>query len=97
MDDGHPVSQAIHTRNTRKGAVINGVHTPPHYRCKGYAASVVAELSQFLLKRGNKFTCLFADAENPVSCRIYKKIGYYDLYVFDQINFFDIGSIINKK
>jgi predicted GNAT family acetyltransferase len=86
-EDGHPVSQAVHARSTQNGAVVNGVYTPPHYRNKGYASSLVAELSRILLERGNKFCCLFADASNPVSCGIYRKIGYYDLCVFDEIRF----------
>ena len=86
-EDGHPVSQAISVRNTQNGGGINGVYTPPHYRGKGYASSVVAELSKILLGRGFKFCYLFADTENPISCGIYRKIGYYDLCVFDEIKF----------
>jgi len=83
----HPVSSAINSRNTENGAGISGVYTPPHFRGKGYASSLVAELSQNLLERSNKFCFLFA--ENPVSCGIYRKIGYYDLCVFDEIRFGD--------
>jgi hypothetical protein len=83
----HPVSCATNTRNTENGAGISEVYTPPNYRGKGYASSVVAELSASLLERGNKFCFLFADAENPVSCGIYRKIGFYDLCVFDEITF----------
>lgn len=86
-ENGHPVSQAVHSRSTQNGAVINGVYTPPHYRGRGYASSLVAELSRILLGRGNKFVCLFADATNPVSCGMYRKIGYYDLCIFDEIRF----------
>ncbi len=86
-EDGHPVSQAVHGRSTVNGAVINGVYTPPQYRNKGYASSTVAELSRILLQRGNKFCCLFADAKNPISCGIYRKIGYVDLCVYDEIKF----------
>ena len=86
-EDGHPVSQAVHGRSTQNGAVVNGVYTPPNYRSRGYASSVVAVLSQTLLDRGRKFCCLFADADNPISCGIYRKIGYYDLCVFDEIRF----------
>jgi predicted GNAT family acetyltransferase len=86
-EDGFPVSTASNRRNTENGAVVNFVYTPPHYRSKGYASSVVAELSQALLNRGNKFCCLFADTENPISCGIYRKIGYYDLCVVDVIKF----------
>ena len=84
-EDGHPVSQAVHGRSTQNGAVIIGVYTPPHYRGKGYASSVVAELSRILLERGNKFCSLFADASNPISCGIYRKIGYKDICIFDEI------------
>ena len=86
-EDGHPVSQAYRSKKTPNGAGISGVYTPPHYRGKGYASSVVAELSKVLLESGNKFCFLFADAENPVSCGIYHKLGYYDLCVFDEIKF----------
>jgi len=86
-EDSHPVSQAYNERNTQNGAGISGVYTPPNYRGKGYASSVVAELSQALLERGYKFCFLFADAENPVSCGIYRKLGYFDLCVFDEIRF----------
>ncbi|MDR1330226.1 MAG: GNAT family N-acetyltransferase [Oscillospiraceae bacterium] len=86
-EDGRPVSQAAQGRKTQNGVVLAAVYTPPHYRGRGYASSVVAELSQILLERGNKFCCLFADAENPISCGIYRKIGYYDLCVFDEIRF----------
>ena len=92
-EDGIPVSQAVHGRSTENGAVVNGVYTPPHYRNKGYASSVVAELSQILLERGNKFCCLFADAQNPISCGIYRKIGYVDQCVFDELRFNAIDKL----
>jgi len=86
-ENGHPVSSAVNTRNTENGGGISEVYTPPYFRGKGYASSVVAELSADLLRRGNKFCFLFADAENPVSCGIYRKIGFYDLCIFDEIKF----------
>jgi predicted GNAT family acetyltransferase len=85
--DGHPVSQTYNARNTQNGAGISGVYTPPQYRGKGYASSVVAKLSQILLDCGSKFCFLFADAENPISCGIYRKLGFYDLCVFDELKF----------
>ena len=91
-EDGFPVSQAVHGRSTENGAVVNGVYTPPHYRGKGYASSVVAELSKILLDHGSKFCCLFADAENPISCGIYRKIGYIDQCVFDEIKFAEVQN-----
>ena len=86
-EDGVPVSQAVHGRSTPNGAVINMVYTPPHFRGRGYATSVVAELSDSLLKNGKDFCCLFADAGNPVSCELYRKLGYYDAFFLDDIRF----------
>ena len=78
-EDGVPVSQAVHGRDTPNGAVVNGVYTPPHYRGRGYATSVVAELSSSLLKRGRDFCCLFADVSNTSSRKLYNNLGYYDV------------------
>jgi hypothetical protein len=90
-EDGLPVAQAVYGRDTPNGAVINWVYTPPLYRGKGYATSVVAWLSQSLFDRGKSFCCLFADADNPASCRVYHKLGYYDICEFEQIQI-EIGG-----
>ena len=86
-EDGQPVAQAVYGRETPNGAVVNWVYTPPEFRGRGYATSVVAELSEALLKRGKSFCCLFADAANPVSRGIYRKLGYYEICQLDQIKF----------
>ena len=86
-EDGVPVSQAVYGRDTPNGAVINHVYTPPLYRGRGYAASVVGELSNSLLKRGRQFCCLFADADNPASCGLYRKLGYTDVCELEDIRF----------
>jgi len=86
-EDGQPVSQAVHGRDTPNGAIINWVYTPPHFRGRGYATSVVAELSRSLLDSGKSFCCLFADASNPISCELYRKLGFYDVCNFDEIRF----------
>lgn len=85
--DGVPVSQAVFGRGTPSGAVINWVYTPPYYRGRGYATSVVAELSASLLGQGKRFCCLFADTQNHISQKIYRKLGYYDICVYDDIRF----------
>jgi len=75
-DDGQPVSMAIATRPTRRGIAIGGVYTPPQCRRRGYASACVAELSHRLLDAGREFCCLYTDASNATSNRIYRKIGY---------------------
>ena len=84
-EDGNPVSQAVHGRSTPNGAVVNMVYTPPHFRGKGYATSVVAKISGILLDSGYDFCCLFADAGNPVARKVYQNLGYYDVYTFNVI------------
>ena len=91
-EDRVPVSQAAHGRSIVNGAVVNSVYTPPQYRGRGYATSLVAQLSQTLLERGHKFCCLFADADNPVSCGIYRKLGYRDICVCEVIAFTESGK-----
>ena len=86
-EDGQPVSQAVYGRDTPNGAVVNWVYTPPQYRGHGYATSVVAELSKSLFDRGKLFCCLFADADNPASRSVYRKLGYYDVCEFEEILF----------
>ncbi len=73
--DGQPVAQAGFTR-ADDIARINLVYTPPEQRGHGYASAVVAHLSRYLLDHGFRRCCLYADARNPVSNSIYRKIGY---------------------
>jgi len=86
-EDGKPVAQAVLGRNTPNSAAISWVYTPPEYRGKGYATSVVAELSKNILSSGKASCCLFADAANPASQAVYRKLGYYDVCEFDEIKF----------
>jgi len=89
-EDGEPVSQTVFGRNTPNGAVINWVYTPPQFRGRGYATSLVAEVSQTLFDRGKDFCCLFADAANPVSRGVYRKLGYYDVQVYEELKFLTV-------
>jgi predicted GNAT family acetyltransferase len=70
------VSMAAKARPTRHGIAVNYVYTPAEHRKKGYATSCVAELSQHLLDSGYEFCCLFTDAANPTSNKIYQEMGY---------------------
>ena len=72
---GKPVCQAI-IAGTSQVARIGAVYTPPEARGMGYASSLVAAISQKMLDEGKTMCCLYADARNPVSNSIYRKIGY---------------------
>jgi predicted GNAT family acetyltransferase len=74
--DIRPVSMASNSRETRNGATISLVYTPPEFRGMGHASRIVAALSDRCLKSGKKFCNLFTDLLNPTSNSIYQKIGY---------------------
>jgi predicted GNAT family acetyltransferase len=75
-DDNEPRAMAAWSRPTPNGVCIGYVYTPDQYRGRGYASALVASLSQKLLDEGKSFCCLFTDLANPVSNRIYQRIGY---------------------
>ncbi len=54
---------------------IGPVYTPKEHRGRGYAAYVVAELTRAALADGVRM-CLFTDQANPVSNKVYERIGY---------------------
>ena len=86
-EDGVPVSMAGWAGLTPGGVRIGYVYTPPEYRGRGYASACVADLSQLLLDRGRRFCALFADLANPVSNRIYARIGYKPVCDFAEYSF----------
>jgi predicted GNAT family acetyltransferase len=81
---GRSVALAQRSRDTGHGASIGPVYTPPAMRGHGYATALVAELSQLILDEGKSYTCLFTDLANPISNRIYPRIGYREVSDFAQ-------------
>ena len=75
-DGGCAVSVAQISRRTAGAACVSYVYTPPYFRGRGYASSVVAHLSQKCLDDGFKSCVLYTDLANPTSNSIYQKIGY---------------------
>lgn len=73
--EGRAVAQAI-ASGTARVARVGMVYTPQEERGHGYASALVAALSQKQLDGGCQMCCLYADARNPVSNSIYRKIGY---------------------
>lgn len=84
--DDAPVATARLRPIAKDGARVSGVYTPPELRGHGYAAAVTATLSQRVLDEG-KFCCLFADADNPLTNRIYQRIGYVKVDTYADIIF----------
>jgi hypothetical protein len=86
-DDGGVRSVAAVSGPTSHGTRISLVYTPPEFRGKGYASALVAALSQAMLDSGKKFCYLFTDQSNPVSNRIYQRIGYAPVCDFAEYQF----------
>jgi uncharacterized protein len=61
---------------TPNGIRIGPVYTPPGHRGRGYATTLVADLSRRQLARGRRFCFLHTDLANPTSNAIYRRIGY---------------------
>ncbi len=71
------VSMANIAHKSKRHGRINNVYTPDEERNKGYASTLVANLSQKLLNE--KFTpMLYADDSNIISNKVYTNIGYIE-------------------
>ena len=86
-DNGIPVSMAGYTREMQSVIGVAFVYTPPYERRKGYASSIVAQISQLALDKGFTKCALYTDLANPTSNNIYQKIGYRPICDSLQIKF----------
>jgi predicted GNAT family acetyltransferase len=75
-DGGTPVSMSGYGGETPSGIRIGPVYTPPELRGRGYATTLVAEQSRWLLGAGRAFCFLYTDLDNPTSNALYRRIGY---------------------
>jgi GNAT superfamily N-acetyltransferase len=73
---GEPVSVATNHRRIAGWWAFGYVYTPPARRGHGWATSLVAHASAWALRSGAVGCTLFTDLANPVSNRIYERIGY---------------------
>jgi uncharacterized protein len=79
-DDGAVVSLTGFGLVTPNGARIGPVYTPPDLRGRGYATTLVADVSSWLLAGGRSFCFLYTDLANPTSNAIYRRIGYEQVF-----------------
>ncbi|MCK8060210.1 MULTISPECIES: GNAT family N-acetyltransferase [unclassified Fusibacter] len=73
--EGEAVTMAALGKSTHKSVIISLVFTPENQRGKGYATTLVADLSEYALSLYDYCT-LYTDLSNPTSNGIYMKIGY---------------------
>jgi predicted GNAT family acetyltransferase len=75
-DGGRPVSMSGYGSETPNGIRVGPVYTPPELRGRGYATSLVAAQTRWLLGGGRTFAFLYTDLDNPTSNALYRRIGY---------------------
>lgn len=73
---GELLSMAHTSREMERGISISGVYTPPEHRGKGCCQATVGSLCRELLAGGKDYCSLFVDKRNPISNRVYRKIGF---------------------
>lgn len=73
---GEVVSQASVSPHVAGMCRIGPVYTEPAHRGHGYAAGVTAAASRWALDRGARWVLLATDAANPVTNRLYPRLGY---------------------
>lgn len=76
LPGGKLASMAHTSRETDRGIAVSGVYTPPEHRGRGYCQATVGALCREQLARGKSYCTLFVDKRNPVSNRVYRKIGF---------------------
>jgi RimJ/RimL family protein N-acetyltransferase len=75
--DGETVSLAGYGGATPTGIRIGPVYTPPEERGNGFATTLVADLSRWLIEERAYRSCfLYTDLSNPRSNAIYERVGY---------------------
>ncbi len=75
-DHNGPASMAAARASSPNTCRISLVYTPPECRRRGYAAALVAAVSQHVLNSGTRWCVLYTDLTNPTSNHIYQQIGY---------------------
>lgn len=73
--DNEVVACMKKSRPSKNGITVSFVFTPTKHRRKGYARTLVAEVTEELLGEYD-FVMLYTDLQNPTSNKIYKEIGF---------------------
>lgn len=94
LADGIPVSAAHTGRPTKNGISIRAVYTPREKRKNGFASAVTGHLTKKMLESGYQFCCLYTDASNPTSNKIYQDVGYVEVVTSELLIF---GEATDKK
>ena len=77
LPDGNPVclTASVHGRSGTL-ARLSFVYTPPEWRGRGFASALVHAVAAHVRGDHGLVPCLFADASNPISNRVYANLGF---------------------
>jgi predicted GNAT family acetyltransferase len=84
--DGAAVAQGVVWPIGADGARVMGIYTPPAMRGRGYAQAMTAALTQHVLNQG-RWCTLFTDAANPITNKIYPRVGYRFVAAYADLTF----------
>jgi uncharacterized protein len=91
-DSGGPVALSGYGGSTPHGIRIGPVYTPLEHRGRGYATSLVAEQSRWLIGTGRSLCFLYTDLDNPTSNALYRRIGYRMIAEAKEVRFDPRGA-----
>ena len=74
--DREIVSTAAAVAPTPHAIRVSAVYTPPEHRGHGFASALTAAVTARQLEMGHALVFLYTDLANPISNRIYQRIGY---------------------
>ena len=86
-DGSEPVSISGYGGSTPNGIRIGPVYTPRELRGNGYATSLVAAQSRWLLGSRRTLCFLYTDLDNPTSNALYRRIGYRMIAEANEVRF----------
>jgi GNAT superfamily N-acetyltransferase len=92
LPDGSPVSMAGATVPSGRAVRVVAVYTPKAHRGRGYAGAVVSAVSRAALDAGAREVLLVTDLANPVSNRLYQKLGYEPVRDAVELDFLPAGD-----
>lgn len=77
LPDNTPVCMAKKAvRSLKNGMCITQVYTQPGFRGRGYAQTLIYKMCREFFRDGYSFVTLFVDKTNPISNRVYEKVGF---------------------
>jgi ribosomal protein S18 acetylase RimI-like enzyme len=85
--DGEPVCLAGRHPTVAGVTRIGPVYTPPEHRRQGYGAALTAAVTADALTAGVTGATLFADAANPTSNGVYRRIGFREVATLVDLRF----------